>query len=303
VRSVPQQGLGPTLAVIGVLGFSFKAILVKLAYATASIDAVTLLALRMIYAAPFFALMAWWATRRGSAAPIARSDWIRLCWLGFVGYYISSLLDFMGLEYITASIERLVLFLYPTMVVLLSAALLKQRIGGRTVLALALSYAGILLVFAHDLRVGSDARALWLGGGLVFASAFCYSLYLVGVGPVIARLGSLRFIAWAMLISSGFVIAQFLAARPLAALAAPPSIQLLSLAMAVCSTVLPTLFIAEAIKRIGANRTSLIGSLGPVFTIALGYWILGEPVHWIQLAGAALVLAGVTLVTLQPKGR
>jgi drug/metabolite transporter (DMT)-like permease len=284
-----------------VLGFSFKAILVRLAYSMASIDAVTLLALRMIYAAPFFAVMAWWATRREGAAPIVRTDWIRLAWLGFIGYYISSLLDFMGLEYISASIERLVLFLYPTMVVLLSAVLFKQRIGGRIVLALALSYAGILLVFAHDLRVGGDPRALWLGGGLVFGSALCYSLYLVGVGPVIARLGSLRFIAWAMLISSGFVIAQFLAMRPLAALAAPLSIQVLSLAMAICSTVLPTLLIAEAIKRIGANRTSLIGSLGPVFTIALGYWILGEPVHWIQLAGAALVLSGVTLVTLQPK--
>jgi drug/metabolite transporter (DMT)-like permease len=294
---------GPMLAVIGVLGFSFKAILVKLAYSMASIDAVTLLALRMIYAAPFFALMAWWATRREGAAPIARGDWFRLAWLGFIGYYISSLLDFMGLEYITASMERLVLFLYPTMVVLLSMVLFKQRIGGRIVLALALSYAGILLVFAHDIRVGSDPHALWLGGGLVFASALCYSMYLVGVGPVIARLGSLRFISWAMLISSGFVVAQFLAMRPLAALAAPPSIQLLSLAMAICSTVLPTLLIAEAIKRIGANRTSLIGSLGPVFTIALGYWILGEPVHWIQLAGAALVLAGVTLVTLQPKQR
>jgi drug/metabolite transporter (DMT)-like permease len=292
---------GPTLAVIGVLGFSFKAILVKLAYSMASIDAVTLLALRMIYAAPFFAFMAWWATRREGAAPIVRTDWIRLAWLGFIGYYIASLLDFMGLEYVSASIERLVLFLYPTMVVLLSAILFKQRIGGRTALALALSYAGILLVFAHDLRIGTDPRALWLGGGLVFGSALCYSLYLVGVGPVIARLGSLRFIAWAMLISSGFVIAQFLAMRPLATLAAPLPIQFLSLAMAICSTVLPTLLIAEAIKRIGANRTSLIGSLGPVFTIALGYWILDEPVHWIQLAGAALVLAGVTLVTLQPK--
>jgi drug/metabolite transporter (DMT)-like permease len=298
-----RRGSGPALAVIGVLGFSFKAILVKLAYSMAPVDAVTLLALRMIYAAPFFAAMAWWATRRRGSLPISRRDWLHLLWLGFVGYYVASLLDFMGLEQVSASIERLVLYLYPTMVVLLSALLLKQRIGGRTVLALVLSYAGILLVFAHDLRLGGDPHALWVGGGLVFASALCYSLYLVGAGPVIARLGSLRFISWAMLISSVFVIANFLATRPPAALAAPPSIQLLSLTMAVCSTVLPTLFIAEAIKRIGANRTSLIGSLGPVFTIALGYWMLGEPVHWIQLAGAALVLGGVTLVTLQPGRR
>jgi len=291
---------GPMLAVVGVLGFSFKAILVKLAYSWASVDAVTLLALRMIYAAPMFAIMAWWASR-DAVAPISRRDWWILAWLGFIGYYISSLLDFLGLEYITAALERLVLFLYPTMVVLLSAALFGRRISGRTVVALALSYGGILLVFAHDMTFGGDARALLVGGALVFASALCYSLYLVGAGPVISRLGSMRFIAWAMLISAAFVMGQFVATRPLSALAAPLRIQLLALAMATLSTVLPTFFIAEAIKRMGADRTSLIGSLGPVFTIALGYWILAEPVYAVQLAGAALVLTGVTLVTLRRK--
>jgi len=292
---------GPALAVVGVLGFSFKAILIKLAYAWTPIDALTLLTLRMIYSAPFFALMAWWATRQRAALPIGRRDWMLLGWLGFVGYYVASLFDFIGLEYITASLERLILFLYPTLVVLLSAAFFRQGIGGRTLAALTLSYAGILLVFLNDPSVTGVPRAAWLGGGLVFASALCYALYLVGCGPVIARLGSLRFIAWAMLISSAFVFAQFLATRRLAALAAPLSIHLLSLAMALFSTVLPTLFIAEAIKSIGADRTSMIGSLGPVFTIALGYWILGEPVHAVQLGGVVLVLAGVTLVTVRPK--
>jgi drug/metabolite transporter (DMT)-like permease len=297
----PRMSLvGPAFAVIGILGFSFKAILIKLAYSWSPIDAVTLLALRMIYSVPFFALMAWWASKASDAKPMRRPDWLAILWLGFIGYYLASLLDFMGLQYITASLERLVLFLYPTMVVLLSVALFKKRVGGRIWVALALSYAGILLVFAHDLRFASDTHDFWLGGALVFAGAFCYALYLVGAGPVIARLGSLRFIAWAMLISAVFVIVQFLLTRPLAALAAPASIQLLSLLMALFSTVLPTFLVAEAIKRIGANRTSLIGSLGPVFTIWLGWWILGEPVHWIQLAGAALVLGGVTLVTMKP---
>ena len=293
--------IGPALAVVGVFGFSFKAILVKLAYAWAAIDAVSLLFLRMIYSAPFFALMAWWASRATGAKPIDRRDWLALTWLGFVRYYLASLLDFLGLNYISAALERLVLFLYPTMVVLLSAALLKERIGFRVVLALVLSYAGILLVFAHDLAFAGEPRALWVGGALVFASAFCYALYLVGAAPVIARLGSLRSIVWAMLVSTVFVIGQFAATRPLAALAVPASIHLLSLAMAICSTVLPTYLIAEAIKRIGSNRTSLVGSLGPLFTIWLGWWIHGEPVHVAQLAGAALVLAGVTLVTLKPK--
>lgn len=294
--------VGPAFAVIGILGFSFKAILIKLAYSWAPIDAVTLLALRMIYSVPFFALMAWWASK-SSKAPMGRPDWLAILWLGFIGYYLASLLDFMGLQYITASLERLVLFLYPTMVVLLSVALFRKRVGGRIWVALLLSYAGILLVFEHDLRFASDTHGFWLGTALVFAGAFCYALYLVGAGPVIARLGSLRFIAWAMLTSALFVVGQFLLTRPLAALAAPASIQVLSLAMAVFSTVLPTFLVAEAIKRIGANRTSLIGSLGPVFTIGLGWWILGEAVHWIQLLGAALVLSGVTLVTMKPAGR
>ena len=292
---------GPALAVVGVLGFSFKAILIKLAYAWAPIDALTLLTLRMIYSAPFFALMAWWATRRPHAGTIGRRDWMLLGWLGFIGYYVASLLDFMGLEYITASLERLILFLYPTLVVVLSALLFRQRISGRIAGALALSYAGIVLVVALDSGFTGTSRALWLGSTLVFASAICYAFYLISCGPIIARLGSLRFIAWAMLISSALVFAQFLATRPISALAAPWSIHLLSLTMAVFSTVLPTFLIAEAIRRIGAGRTSLIGSLGPVFTIALGYWMLGESVNATQLAGVALVLVGVTLVTLRPK--
>jgi len=292
--------IGPVCSVFGVLGFSFKAILIKLAYSWYPIDAVTLLALRMLFAAPFFVAMAWWAGRQPAARPIATRDWRMLIWLGFIGYYLSSLLDFVGLMYITAALERLVLYLYPTIVLLLSIALHGRRVAAREVAALAISYAGIALVFAHDLHFGGDPRALWTGGGLVFASAIAYAVYLIGAGGVIARLGSMRFIAWAMLASCVFVFAQFALTRSVASLGVPPSIYALSLAMAVFSTVVPTWLIAEAVRRLGANTSSLIGSLGPVFTIGLGAMILGESVHWIQLAGAALVLAGVMLVTLRP---
>ena len=223
-----------------------------------------------------------------------------LVWLGFIGYYLSSLLDFIGLMYITAALERLVLYLYPTIVLVLSIVVRGRRVVPREVVALAVSYAGIALVFAHDLHFGGDAHALWFGGALVFTSAITYAVYLIGAGDVIARLGSMRFIAWAMLASSVFVFAQFALTRRVDTLAVPPSIYALSLAMAVFSTVLPTWLIAEAVRRLGANTSSLIGSLGPVFTIGLGAMILGEAVHWVQLAGAALVLAGVTLVTLKP---
>jgi drug/metabolite transporter (DMT)-like permease len=296
-----HRWIGPACAIFGTLGFSFKAILIKLAYAAAPVDAITLLALRMLYSAPFFVAMAWWSGRR--AAPITRRDWIAVAGLGFLGYYLASLLDFMGLRYVTASLERLVLYLYPTIVVLLSALFLGKPVTRRAVAALVLSYAGIALVFRHDAALGGGAADTLLGGALVFGSALCYAVYLVAAGGVIGRIGTTRFIALAMLASTVFVLAHFALARPLAALAVPPSIHGLSLAMAICATVVPTWLVAEAIRRLGANRTSLVGSLGPVFTIALGAMMLGEPTHAIQLAGAALVLAGVAIITMKPRAR
>ncbi|MEO8487616.1 MAG: DMT family transporter [Betaproteobacteria bacterium] len=292
-----RRWVGPACAIVGTLGFSFKAILIKLAYAASTVDAITLLALRMLYSVPFFVAMAWWASR--GAARVSRRDWLAIAWLGFIGYYLASLLDFLGLRYVTASLERLVLYLYPTMVVLLSAAFLGRPVTRRAIGALALSYAGIALVFRHDASIAGDAASTLLGGALVFASAFCYAVYLVMAGGVIERLGSMRFIALAMLASTAFVLAHFAVARPLAALDVPPSIHLLSLTMAIGSTVVPTWLVAEAIRRIGANRTSLVGSLGPVFTIGLGALLLGEPVGAAQIAGAALVLAGVAMVTFR----
>lgn len=299
-RRLDHRWTGPACAVLGTLGFSFKAILIKLAYAAAPVDAITLLALRMLYSAPLFVAMAWWASRR--AAPIARRDLAAILGLGFLGYYLASLLDFMGLRYVTASLERLILYLYPTMVVVLSAIFLDKPITRRAIGALALSYAGIALVFRHDAAAG-DAAATMLGGGLVFASALAYAVYLVTAGGVIGRIGSMRFTALAMLASTLFVLAHFAIARPLSALDVPPSIHGLSLAMALFATVVPTWLVAEAIRRLGANGTSLVGSLGPVFTIGLGAVLLGEAIQAIQIAGAALVLGGVALVTAKPRGQ
>jgi drug/metabolite transporter (DMT)-like permease len=289
-RAVSSSGIywaGPLCAVFGVLGFSFKAILVKLAYVHGFVDATTLLALRMLYSAPLFAAMAWWAGRQPHARPLESRDWIALACLGFIGYYFSSLLDFIGLQYIGVSLERLILFIYPTIVVVLSALLV--------------CYGGIALAFVHDVRVTGDRSGTLLGGALVFASAFTYAAYIVGSTRFIARLGSLRFVAIAMLMSTAFILVQFALTRPLAALAAPAPIQWISIAMALFSTVLPTWLAAEAIRRLGPNSASLIGSLGPVFTIGLGVLILDEQVNTLQLIGAALVLAGVALVTLKPR--
>ena len=301
MKSFNSPWIGPLCAVVGVLGFSFKAIFIKLVYTGSTVDPVTLLALRMLYSAPFFIAIAWWSGRAAGARPFTASDWKALAGLGFIGYYVSSLLDFLGLQYISAALERLVLFLNPTIVVVLSAMLLRTPVTRRAVAALVLSYAGIALALWHSLHLGADAHAIALGTGLIFASAFCYALYLVGSSQVIARLGSARFIAWAMLASTMFVLIHFAFTRPFAALAVPGSVHQLTLAMAIFSTVLPTWLIAESIRRMGANTASLVGSLGPVFTIGLGAAILGEPVFALQMVGAALVLAGVLVVTAKAR--
>lgn len=290
-----SQLIGTVFALLAALGFSLKAILVKLAYAWHGVDAIALLALRMLFALPFFLALAW-QTRAGSAR-LTAGDWLRLGWLGLTGYYLASILDFWGLAYITAGLERLILFMYPTLVVLIGAWLGRRRVARREGFALVLSYVGIGLAFASDLRLGTDRGALLLGSGLVFGSAVAYALYLLASGATIARVGARRTAAYAMLISTGLVLTQFVATQPLSGLRQPLSIYGLALAMAVVSTVLPSVLLAEAIKRSGAAKVALVGSAGPIITIYLGVVALGEPATGVQLIGAGLVLAGVLLVT------
>ncbi len=283
------------LAAAAALGFSFKAILVKLAYPY-GVDAITLLALRMIFSLPFFAAMLFLPGPRRAA--LTARDAAMLFALGVLGYYLASLLDFLGLQYISAGLERLILFLYPTLVVLLSALFFRKPITHRALVALALSYAGIALAVRHDVAAAGADRHVWLGAALVFGSAVSYALYLIGNGQVVGRIGAARLTAWASIVACLLCIGQFLLMRPLSALALPWQVYGLSGAMALFSTVLPVYMISEAIRRIGAGPASLLGSMGPVATIFLGWLLLDEAVSLSQLAGAALVMAGVLLVSL-----
>lgn len=285
---------GTLLVLLAAIGFSAKAVIIKIAYVY-PVDAGTLLALRMLFSAPFFVLMALWSGRSGE--PLSRDDWKWVGLLGFTGYYLASYLDFLGLVYVTASLERLILFLYPTMVVLLSAWLLKTPIRRHDVAALALSYGGIALVFRESLGLAGEARDLAVGGALVFASGVIYSFYLIGVGGIIARIGSARFTAYAMLVACAACVIQFLLTHRLEALRLPMPVYALSLLMAIVSTVVPAWFMSEGIRRVGAKRAAMAGSIGPVATIFLGWWILDEAVTAVQSIGVALVLAGVTLVS------
>ena len=289
--------LGVVFALLAAVGFSAKAILVKLAYLD-NVDAVTLLALRMAFSVPFFIGMAIWAKRQ-HGEPLGTHDRLLVLGLGLIGYYLSSFLDFLGLQYISAGFERLVLFLYPTMTVILSAFLYKRAIGRKVIAALALCYAGIALVFLHDL--GAKESGIVLGASLVFGSTLSYSIYLVGAGHAIARIGSVRFTAYAMVVASAASLLQFGVMRPLSALELPLRVYELSIAMAIFSTVLPVFMLSFAIRRIGSGSASLIGSIGPVSTIYMAYVVLGESLSLLQIVGSALVLAGVLIVSLNSK--
>ncbi len=286
---------GVMFALLAAVGFSAKAILVKLAYQY-RVDTVTLLALRMAFAMPFFIAVLLWVRRRQLCA-LMPSDWLMIFGLGLVGYYLSSLFDFLGLQYITAGLERLILFLYPTITVILSALIYRRAIGKRVLVAMALSYAGIALVFLHD--AGSrQGESVLLGAMLVFASTLSYSIYLVGAGHAIARIGAERFTSYAMIVASAACLLQFGATHPLSALELPVRVYEYAIAMAVFSTVLPVFLLSYAIRHIGSAHASLIGSIGPVSTIYLAYLFLNEQVTLLQIAGAMLVMSGVLIISL-----
>jgi drug/metabolite transporter (DMT)-like permease len=286
--------IGIALVLLASVGFSVRGILVKLAYPY-GVDAVTLMALRMLFSLPFFVLMGWLAGP--PPQPIGRADWVMLLALGFIGYYLSSLLSFLGLLYVPASLERLLLYLTPTLVVLLSALVLRQAVQRRHVVALAMTYSGIVLVMGNSFAVTAEPQPLAIGSVLVFCSALTYAVYLIASGTVIPRIGSVRFTAYASGTACLFVIAHFALVRDLQALDLPLPVYAYGVAMAVVSTVLPTWMMAEGIGRIGANRASIVSSIGPVSTIVLAFLVLGEAITPVQLGGAGLVLAGVVVVS------
>lgn len=286
--------LGSVFAALGALGFAAKAILIKIAYQLAPIDSTTILALRVLLSVPAFLLMAWQGNRGNDA--LTMRDRMILVWLGFTGYYTASFFDFWGLQYISAALERLILFTYPGIVLVLNALWFKRKIRRYEYGALALSWLGIGLVFYNDILLSPQPGMVWKGAGLVFLSSITYALYLVGSGRVINRIGSVRLTGIVVSVASGFITAHFLLTHPVSDLKQPTQIYWVAGALAIFSTIMPIFFTSEAIQRIGSNRTSIVASIGPVFTIWLGHLFLNEPVTFTQLCGTALVLAGVLLV-------
>lgn len=282
------------LATVGAIAFSGKAIIIKLAYRH-QVDAVTLIMLRMLFALPFFVALAWWAgrPRKGVVVPkLSLRDWLGVIGLGVSGYYLASFLDFAGLAYISASLERLILYLNPTLVLLLGWLLYRRTVLRGQLVGMAVSYVGVVLVFGRELHGAGSAA--WWGAALVFASAISYAVYLIYSGQMVKRFGSLRLVGLASTVACICCLLQFAVLRPWSsALAVAPQVIWLSVLNATACTVVPVLLVMMAVERIGPAMTAQSGMVGPVSTIFLGVILLGEPFTMWLAAGTALVIAGI----------
>jgi drug/metabolite transporter (DMT)-like permease len=282
---------GFLLATLGAIAFSGKAIIVKLAYRY-GVDAVTLIMYRMLFALPMFLFLTWWSGR--GQRRLTWRDARAVLGLGFCGYYLSSFLDFAGLRYITASLERLILYLNPTLVLALGVFLFRRRVTRTQILALAVSYSGVLCVFGKEVTI--EGASVPLGACLVFGSAVSYAVYLAYSGEEVRRLGALRLTGLATSVACIICIVQFLLLRPLSAMAVAPQVLWLSLLNAVVCTFTPVLMIMMAIERIGATLTAQAGAIGPLSTILMSVLLLGEPFTAWVAAGSVLVIAGIWLL-------
>ena len=291
----PSRTIGIVAGVLGILLFSSKAVMVKLAYQY-EIDSISLLLLRMVFALPFYLII---ATIKKPHAEIKRKEYLWLIALGLIGYYLASYFDFLGLQFIKASLERLILFIYPTLVVLISYVAFRKRITKRQAIGILLTYLGILVIFGTELELGNQHDVL-IGGLLVFLSAITYAAYLVGSGWLIPKFGSMTFTAHAMIVSCLAVIFHYAFTSPSDLLHFPKEVYLIGFLMAVFATVIPSFLISFAIKNLGANNFSIFGSLGPISTIGLAYIFLDERITLLQFAGATIILFGI--YTAEKKG-
>jgi drug/metabolite transporter (DMT)-like permease len=293
---------GVSLALVGAICFSTKAIFVKLAYRDTVVDAISLLALRMIFSLPFFVISAYASSSKQSNIKFTPRQWVSVAVIGCLGYYISSLLDFLGLQYVTAGIERLILFIYPTLVMLMSSLIFKERIKPIQWVALVITYVGLLIAFFSEVDLQSaQSTDFILGSVLIFICAFTYATYIVGSGRLIPMVGAAKFNSYAMSFASIGVLLHFFINSEHSLLAFPLEVYVYGILMAILSTVIPSYLVVEGIKRIGSDNAAIVGSIGPVSTLILAYFFLQENISFYQIIGTIMILFGVLLVSGQKR--
>jgi drug/metabolite transporter (DMT)-like permease len=292
---------GFLIALSGAIFFSTKAIFVKLAFKSTHVDAITLLSLRMLFSLPFYVFAAWLVSKKENKQALTKKDWGLLLAMGILGYYLSSFFDFIGLQYVSAGLERLILFLYPTFSVLINTFYFKTKLSRVQVIALLLTYLGIGIAYFGELKLDTSNPKFFFGSFMIFLCAITYSFYLVGTGRMVHRVGVTRYTAYAMLAATAGIFINFLATH--SAMDIPFSNGLVgySIALAIIATVLPSFMMSNAMKRIGSNNVSIITSIGPVSTIIQAHLFLGEHIITAQIIGTMLVIAGVILIGWQSK--
>ena len=288
--------IGFIISLTGAILFSTKAILVKLAFKETGVDAVTLLALRMLFSLPFYLAAAWLYGRKEHTEPLSAKNLLWIILLGVAGYYLSSLFDFIGLQYVSAGLERLILFLYPTFAVLLNTWLFRSRLTGIQLIALALTYAGIGVAYYAELQTDMSTPGFLYGSAMIFLCAVTYSFYLVGTGKLVQKAGVTRYTSYAMMAATAGIFIHFMITHDVQNIPRSSTLAGYAIALAIVATVIPSFLISSGMKRIGSNNVSIITSIGPVSTIIQAHFFLGEPIKPIQLAGTMLVISGVLLI-------
>ncbi|MGL1889507.1 MAG: DMT family transporter [Reichenbachiella sp.] len=285
---------GYLIGILGVVLFSAKAVMVKLAYQF-DVNAVSLLLLRMLFALPFYLFIAI-KDYQSIRSKLNQDILLGIVFFGFLGYYLASYFDFLGLMYIKASLERIILFIYPTLVLLISWVFLKRKVTKNQVVAILITYVGVIFIFVQDPDLGRGNN-IGVGAGLIFLSALTYASYLVGSGYLIPKIGAKNFTSLAMIVSCIGVIFHYLLIGDFKLLEFDKEVYWLGLVMAIFSTVLPSYMVSYAIKMVGAPNFSILGSFGPVSTIVLAYVFLGEQVSVSQWFGIVVVVMGVYYIS------
>jgi drug/metabolite transporter (DMT)-like permease len=298
-QSINLSGL--LLALAGAILFSTKAIIVKKAFAEVKVDALTLLTIRMLFSLPFYLVAAYMVSSKESNTILTTRQWCIVLFLGLFGYYLSSLFDFIGLQYISAGLERLILFLYPTFAVLINAIVYHHRIQRNQLIALILTYLGIGLAFIGELQIDAANEHFYLGSLLIFLCSITFAIYLVGSGRIISEIGAAKFTAYAMLSATAGVFTHFAVRGHWEVIQQSSSLWWYGILLAIAATVVPSFLTSNAIKRIGSSNAAIISSIGPVSTILQAHYFLGEGIFTEQLIGTALVLTGVLLLTWKEK--
>jgi drug/metabolite transporter (DMT)-like permease len=287
---------GFAITFLGAVLFSTKAIIVKSAFAKTSIDALTLLTVRMIFSLPFYLVAAFVVSSKEGNVRLSARQWLQVLLLGLFGYYLSSLFDFIGLQYISAGLERLILFLYPTFVVFINIVFFKQKISNIQKLALLLTYAGIALAYFGELEIETGNPNFYWGSFLIFLCSITYATYIAGSGRLIPVIGGTKFTAYAMLASTAGVFIHFMIKGSYAALKSGTELWGYGILLAIVATVIPSFMISNGLKRIGSNNVAIISSIGPVSTIIQAHFILGENIFVAQIIGTVLVIVGILLI-------